>query len=91
MPEAEIGIEQLVDEMLDFFASTASNSSSQQKPWKVCKILHYLRSKTTLPYCGSPTFFTRLYTHAILSVYNLRSYLQVVQVPWLCSLRNTFL
>ena len=43
MPEAGIGIEQLVDEMLDFIAMTDSNSSSQRKPWKVCNNLCVFR------------------------------------------------
>lgn len=35
MPEAGIGVEQLVDEMLETILLTNLNSTTRHKPWKV--------------------------------------------------------
>lgn len=39
MPEAELGVEQLVDELLQFIILQDSVSTSPNRPWKVVKYL----------------------------------------------------
>jgi hypothetical protein len=44
MPEAEFGVEQLVDELLQFIILQDSLSTSPNRPWKVVKYLVVVRN-----------------------------------------------